>query len=43
MGQLVAAGILPGTAYTLTMRGEYDENDVFRAQLHGHVYVEVFP
>lgn len=43
MGQLVAAGLLPGTAYRLTQQGEYDDAGIYRAKLYGHVYVEVFP
>jgi hypothetical protein len=43
MGQLVAAGIAPGDAHLLTLRGEYDERGIFRARLLGLVYVEVYP
>lgn len=43
MARMVDAGIQPIDAHMLTLRGEYDEDGVFRAALYGHVYVEVFP
>jgi hypothetical protein len=43
MAQMVEAGILPSDAAHLSICGEYDENGVFRAPMHKHVYVEVFP
>lgn len=43
IGQLVDAGITAEQAAWFTFRGEYDDHGVFRAQMHKHVYVEVFP
>lgn len=43
MARMVEAGIQPIDAHMLTLRGEYDDEGVFRAALYGHVYVEVFP
>jgi hypothetical protein len=43
MAKMVEAGVMPVDAHMLTLRGEYDDDGVFRARLYGHVYVEVFP